>query len=89
MLNVPVETLRFGIIVYFEYVRPKNADNGIDDTFDAIQYHRPRRAAFSSFIGQLHAYHHITKSVSPLKGSKQILRLSEDTLNGLAKALAR
>ena len=67
----------------------QNADNGIDDTFDAIQYHRPRRAAFSSFIGQLHAYHHITKSVSPLKGSKQILRLSEDTLNGLAKALAR
>ncbi len=35
----------------------QNADNGIDDTFDAIQYHRPRRAAFSSFIGQLHAYH--------------------------------
>ena len=58
-----------------------NGVNGLGRT----GYFGPRPPA----NGQLHAYHHITKSVSPLKGSKQILRLSEDTLNGLAKALAR
>jgi len=38
----------------------QNADNGIDDTFDAIQYHRATPCSIFIIYWALHAYHHIT-----------------------------
>ncbi len=65
----------------------KDADNGIDDTFDAITLNRPRRAAFSNFIEQLVMHKYLEKSVSQRKRSKYILRLSDEIQKHLNSVL--
>lgn len=52
------------------------ADNGIEDSYDLLSCHKPRRAAFSSFIQTLETDGHIIKTVSVKKASKSILRMS-------------
>ena len=52
------------------------ADNGIEDSYDLLSCHKPRRAAFSSFIQALETDGHIIKTVSVKKASKSTLRMS-------------
>ena len=61
------------------------ADNGIDDTYDAIVFNRPRKAAFSQFCAFLRDQESIVYQTSDLKKSKTVLRLSPGTLEELAK----
>ena len=65
----------------------QNADNGIDDTFDAITLNRPRRVAFSNFVEQLVMHKYLEKSVSQKKRSKYILRLSDEIQKHLDSVL--
>ena len=66
----------------------QNADNGIDDTFDAISLNRPRRAAFSNFVEQIVMHKYLEKSVSQKKRSKYILRLSDEIQKHLNSVLS-
>jgi hypothetical protein len=60
------------------------ADNGIDDTYDSIEFNRPRKAAFSQFCSFLRDQNAIIYGVSSLKKSKTVLRLSTYSLEELA-----
>ena len=62
----------------------EGADNGIDDTYDAIEFNRPRKAAFSQFCSFLRDQNAIIYGVSNRKKSKTVLRLSTNTLEELA-----
>ena len=62
----------------------QGADNGIDDTYDAIEFNRPRKAAFSQFCSFLRDQKAIIYGVSSVKKSKTVLRLSPHTLEELA-----
>ena len=62
----------------------EGADNGIDDTYDAIEFNRPRKAAFSQFCSFLRDQNAIIYGVSNRKKSKTVLRLSTNTLKELA-----
>jgi len=62
----------------------EGADNGIDDTYDAIEFNRPRKAAFSQFCSFLRDQNAIIYGVSNLKKSKTVLRLSPSALEELA-----
>ena len=62
----------------------EGADNGIDDTYDAIEFNRPRKAAFSQFCSFLRDQNAIIYSASSLKKSKTVLRLSPSALEELA-----
>ncbi|MEK9596454.1 MAG: hypothetical protein VW057_10870 [Rhodospirillaceae bacterium] len=53
-------------------------DNGVDDTFDAIMFNKPRRGAFSNFLKLLLISGHIQKIPSSTKACKSVLRLSPD-----------
>ena len=55
-----------------------NADNGIEDTYEALSYFKPRRGAFSKHIQNLEASGHIIKIISKKKASKSVLRMSAD-----------
>ncbi len=61
-------------------------DNGIDDTYDAIQFFKPRRAAFRAYCTFLRDKDSIYYSVSKLKQSKTILRLSDKSIIQLKSA---
>lgn len=56
----------------------ENADNGVEDSYELLRHFAPRRAAFSNFIKTLESEGHIVKTVSSIKASKNILRLSKD-----------
>ena len=62
-----------------------NADNGIKDTYEALSYFKPRRAAFSKHIQNLHASGHIIKIISKKKASKSVLRISADVAKAFIK----
>ena len=79
-------TKAYGLELLFrlESFASEGADNGIDDTYDAIEFNRPRKAAFSQFCSFLRDQNAITYGVSDLKKSKTVLRLSPSVLEQLA-----
>ena len=79
-------TKAYGLELLFklENFDREDADNGIDDTYDAIEFNRPRKAAFSQFCSFLRDNKAIIYGVSNLKKSKTVLRLSANTLEELA-----
>lgn len=76
----------YGLELLFrlEIFDSEGADNGIDDTYDAIEFNRPRKAAFSQFCSFLRDQNAIIYGVSDLKKSKTVLRLSPSALEALA-----
>ena len=66
------------LLFILERCELENADNGVEDTHEFLSHFKPRRGAFSTFIQDLCAGGHITKSTSRLKASKSILRMSTD-----------
>ena len=66
------------LLFVLEACAAENADNGIEDTYELLGHFAPRRAAFSNFIKTLESEGHIVKTVSPIKASKNILRLAKD-----------
>ena len=78
-------TKAYGLELLFklENFDREDADNGIDDTYDAIEFNRPRKAAFSQFCSFLRDNKAIIYGASNLKKSKTVLRLSANTLEEL------
>ena len=77
----------YGLELMFvlDHAESEESDNGIDDTFDAIQFNKPRRAAFSEFINQLEMSGFLIKRLSDKKASKKVLRLSKEARQAFAE----
>lgn len=74
------------LLFLLEHFEAIGEDNGIDDTYDAIQFFKPRRAAFRAYCIFLRDKNSIICSGSKLKQSKTILRLSEKSIIQLKSA---
>ena len=81
----------YGLELLFrlEIFDSEGADNGIDDTYDAIEFNRPRKAAFSQFCSFLRDQNAIIYGVSEVKKSKTVLRLSPSASEELATVRQR
>lgn len=66
------------LLLLLKHFELEGSEKGIDETFDAIEGHRPRRAAFETFISNLESLGTLTKEPSNAKASKKLLRLSKD-----------
>jgi hypothetical protein len=61
-------------------------DNGIDDTYNSIRFHKPLKVAFSQYCELLKSNGSIVVVRSARKRSKRILRLSDLSLAQLSEA---
>ncbi|HBO15447.1 MAG TPA: hypothetical protein DD440_03835 [Porticoccaceae bacterium] len=76
----------FEVLLRLESFGEEDADNGIDDTYDAIRFNRPRKAAFSQYCAFLRDNNAIKYQTSALKKSKTVLRLSAEVIAQLKVA---
>lgn len=74
------------LLFLLEQFEASSEDNGIDDTYDAIQFFKPRRAAFRAYCGFLRDKNAIVYSGSCFKQSKIVLRLSIVAVSQLKEA---
>ena len=66
------------LLLFLYIAECEEIDNGVEDTYDAIKFNKPRRAAFSTFINTLIDKKLMLTENSAVKGSKRILRLPEE-----------